>query len=234
MLTLKNVQAAYGTVKALNGVTLEVPAGHIVCLIGANGAGKSTTLMAVSGLVRVTTGQILWENREIQNTPPHRIVADGISQVPEGRRIFASMTVEENLQMGAYRNPDAAGVRNDLERSFALFPILGDRRRQIAGTLSGGEQQMLAIARALMSRPRLLLLDEPSLGLGPKIVQTIFEKIQAINRGGVTLLLVEQNARLALTLSHEGYVMEQGRIVLAGKSDYLLHHDQVRKAYLGK
>ena len=209
-------------------------AGSIVTLIGANGAGKTTTLKAVSGLLKVQAGEILYEGRNIANLPPHQIVKLGLSHVPEGRMIFTNLTVLENLQLGAYLQKDRHVVRRELEHIFALFPRLKEREQQIAGTLSGGEQQMLAIGRALMSRPKLLLLDEPSLGLAPLLVKTIFEKIVEINRQqGLTILLVEQNANLALEISHFGYVLETGKVVLSGNSTALRQNPQVKSAYLG-
>jgi branched-chain amino acid transport system ATP-binding protein len=210
-----------------------VGAGELVCLIGANGAGKSSTLRAISGLLRATAGRIVLDGREIQRMDPAAILEAGIAHCPEGRRVFPHMTVEENLAMGAYVRRDRRGVADDLERVSRHFPILAERRRQMAGTLSGGEQQMLAIARALMSRPRLILFDEPSLGLAPTIVETTFGIIAEIRRAGTTVLMVEQNAYLALRMADRGYVMETGRIVLAGRAADLLIDDHVRRAYLG-
>ena len=234
MLEIKNLQVGYGAIPALHGISLSVKAGSIFTLIGANGAGKTTTLKAVSGLLKVQAGEILYEGRNIANLPPHQIVKLGLSHVPEGRMIFTNLTVLENLQLGAYLQKDRHVVRRELEHIFALFPRLKEREQQIAGTLSGGEQQMLAIGRALMSRPKLLLLDEPSLGLAPLLVKTIFEKIVEINRQqGLTILLVEQNANLALEISHFGYVLETGKVVLSGNSTALRQNPQVKSAYLG-
>jgi len=234
MLEIKNLEVGYGAITALHGLSLSVPAGKIVTLIGANGAGKTTTLKAVSGLLRARAGEIVYDTRNVANLPPHRIVSLGISHVPEGRMIFANLSVHENLQMGAYLQKDRQLVRRDLQNVFALFPRLKEREQQIAGTLSGGEQQMLAIGRALMSRPKLLLLDEPSLGLAPLLVKTIFEKIVEINQQqGLTILLVEQNANLALEISHHGYVLETGKVVLEGPSKELRQNPKVKSAYLG-
>jgi branched-chain amino acid transport system ATP-binding protein len=234
MLEIQNLAVSYGAINALHGISLSVRAGQIVTLIGSNGAGKSTTLRAVSGLVKLKSGDIRYESASIAGLPPHEIVRRGLCQVPEGRMIFANLTVQENLRMGAYLQTDGAVIRRELELVFATFPRLRERERQVAGTLSGGEQQMLAIGRALMSRPRCLLLDEPSLGIAPLLVKTIFEKIVEINRQqGLTILLVEQNANLALEISHFGYVLESGRIMLAGDSAQLRQNPQVRSAYLG-
>lgn len=234
MLRLHEVHLHYGAIHALKGITLEVQQGQIVTLIGANGAGKSSTLMAISGILRPTSGRIIFEGDDLTHLPSHAIVKRGISQVPEGRRIFPTLTVLENLEMGAYSRADAAEIRHDLDRVFQLFPLLKDRRSQHGGTLSGGEQQMLAIGRALMGRPRLLLLDEPSLGLAPKLVETIFEVIREINAQSTTILLVEQNAHMALRIAAKGYVMETGRIVLSDDADRLLANGEVRSAYLGE
>ncbi|HWQ68780.1 MAG TPA: ABC transporter ATP-binding protein [Patescibacteria group bacterium] len=234
MLSLKEVHLHYGAIHALRGVSLEVEQGQIVTLIGANGAGKSSTLMTISGILRLTSGRIIFEGEELTHLPTHTIVQRGISQVPEGRRIFPTLTVLENLEMGAYTRAKAAEVRYDLDRVFQLFPLLKDRRSQFGGTLSGGEQQMLAIGRALMARPRLLLLDEPSLGLAPKLVETIFEVIREINAQSTTILLVEQNAHMALRIAAKGYVMEVGRIVLADDAEKLMANGEVRSAYLGE
>ncbi len=231
MLSLSGIHAGYGPIEALHGVDLEVSAGEIVTLIGANGAGKSTLLMAICGKPRARQGRIVFEGEDITDLPTFEIVRRGLAQVPEGRRIFPRLTVLENLQLGA-SIADPAFFESDLERVFTLFPILRERRAQRGGTLSGGEQQMLAIARSLMSRPRLLLLDEPSLGLAPLVVKQIFDVIGAINREGVTVLLVEQNAFHALRLAHRGYVMQTGRIVLAGSGAELLANREVRAAYL--
>jgi len=234
VLRLEDVHAYYGTIHALRGVSLEVKEGQIVCLIGANGAGKSSTLMAISGILRPSAGRIIFEGEDLVEVPPHAIVRRGLSQVPEGRRIFSKLTVLENLEMGAYARVDAARVRSDLDRIFGLFPLLEERRSQLGGTLSGGEQQMLAIGRALMVRPRLLLMDEPSLGLAPKLVETIFEVIRQINAQGTTIFLVEQNAHMALSIAARGYVMEVGRVVLEDDAANLLANQDVRKAYLGE
>ena len=234
MLRLEEVHAHHGTIHALRGVNLEVDEGQIVCLIGANGAGKSSTLMTISGILRPSAGRIIFEDVDLVTAPAHAIVGRGISQVPEGRRIFSKLTVLENLEMGAYTRRDSDGIRQDLHRVFSLFPILGERRLQLGGTLSGGEQQMLAIGRALMARPRLLLMDEPSLGLAPKFVEMIFAVIQEINVMGTTVLLVEQNAHMALSIATRGYVMEAGRIVLEDAAARLMVNRDVRKAYLGE
>ncbi|TVR62364.1 MAG: ABC transporter ATP-binding protein [Spirochaetaceae bacterium] len=234
MLDLKNVSASYGSIQALKDVSIRVEKGEIITLIGANGAGKSTTLMTISGIVRPTHGSIELDGVDLTGTEPDRIVAAGVSQVPEGRRIFPYLTVQENLDLGAYLRRDGEAIRKDLEYVFSLFPILSQRRHQAGGTLSGGEQQMLAISRALMARPRLLLLDEPSLGLAPLIVQQIFEILTQINtENGTTIFLVEQNAYMALRIAHRGYVMENGRITLADQSSALLENEQVKSAYLG-
>lgn len=231
MLKLTNIQMHYGKIEALKGISLEVNQGEIVSLIGANGAGKSTALMAISGLIKPTKGHIEFEGKRIDTLSPDAVVKLGISQVPEGRRIFPRLTVKENLLLGAYLRKNR--VENDLEHTFKIFPILRERMNQSGGTLSGGEQQMLSIGRALMGRPRLLLLDEPSLGLAPIFVNKIFEVIQEINRQGVTVLLIEQNAHLALQVSHRGYILETGRIVHHDESQRLLDDDKVREAYLG-
>jgi branched-chain amino acid transport system ATP-binding protein len=233
MLEVRDISVCYGAIKALHGVTLSVPAGSIVTLIGCNGAGKSTTLRAISGLVRPSSGSITFEGRPISRLAPHEIVRLGIAQAPEGRGIFANLTVEENLQLGASARSDTAAIAQDHERALGLFPRLRERLAQNAGTLSGGEQQMLAIARALIARPRLLLLDEPSLGLAPQIVQTIFKIIRDINAAGTTILLVEQNAHMALQVAHRAYVLEVGRVVVEGSASELAHSDEIRKAYLG-
>ena len=233
MLTLDAVEARYGRVTALDGVSLTVGAAELVCLIGANGAGKTTTLKTISGLVRAAAGRILFDGQEIQRLSPQDILRRGIAHCPEGRRVFPHMSVRENLEMGAYVRTDAAQVAADLDRVFAHFPILAERRRQAAGTLSGGEQQMLAIGRALMARPRLILFDEPSLGLAPTVVEAVFEIIAGIQREGTTVLMVEQNAWMALRLATRAYVMETGRITLAGPARALLEDEHVKKAYLG-
>jgi len=234
VLRLQEVHAHYGAIHALRGVNLEVEEGQIVTLIGANGAGKSSTLMAISGIIRPTAGRIIFEGEDLTHLPSHAIVRRGISQVPEGRRIFPKLTVLENLEMGAYTRADTAQIRQDLDRVFLLFPLLKDRQSQLSGTLSGGEQQMLAIGRALMARPRLLLLDEPSLGLAPKLVETIFEVIREINAQSTTIMLVEQNAHMALQVAAKGYVMEVGRIVLTDEAEHLMANEDVRNAYLGE
>lgn len=233
LLRLEGLHASYGPIAALRGLDLEVRSGELVCLLGANGAGKSSTLRAISGLLRAARGRIVFDGREIQGREPADILAAGIAHCPEGRRVFPHLTVEENLEMGAYVRRDRRAIEQDLDRVCAHFPILGERRRQVAGTLSGGEQQMLAIARALMARPRLILFDEPSLGLAPTIVETTFEIIAGIRRDGTTVLMVEQNAYLALRMADRGYVMETGRIVLEGPATALLADDHVRRAYLG-
>jgi branched-chain amino acid transport system ATP-binding protein len=233
MLEIKNLVVNYGVITALQGISLTVKQGAIVTLIGANGAGKTTTLRAISGLLKAC-GEILYEGRNIANLPPHQIVKLGLSHVPEGRMIFANLSVMENLMMGAYLQRDKQLIRRELDYVFGIFPRLKEREKQIAGTLSGGEQQMLAIGRALMGGPRFLMLDEPSLGLAPLLVKTIFQKIVEINREhGITILLVEQNANLALEVSHFGYVLETGRINLQDESARLRQNPQVKSAYLG-
>jgi len=233
MLELKDLRAGYGNIEALHGISLSVGEGEIVTLIGANGAGKTTTLMTISGCVRARAGAIRFRGRDISGLPPHEIVALGLIQSPEGRKIFARLTVAENLEMGAFTRRDPGGIVADQNRVYELFPILGQRRRQPGGTLSGGEQQMLAIGRALMARPKLLLLDEPSLGLAPLVVSRIFEVIRELNRDGATILLVEQNAQMALKAAHRGYVLETGTITMADAADKLLADPGVRSAYLG-
>jgi len=234
MLKINHLTVGYGAVTALHGISLSVPAGGIVTLIGANGAGKTTALKTISGLLKPRAGEIFYDGKNIAGLPPHQIVKLGISHVPEGRMIFANLTVMENLQMGAYLQKDRSAVRRELESVFAAFPRLREREKQTAGTLSGGEQQMLAIGRALMSQPKLLMLDEPSLGLAPLLVKTIFEKIVEINRQqGITILLVEQNANLALEVSGFGYVLETGKVAVSGDSATLRQNSQVRNAYLG-
>lgn len=235
MLEIRHLESAYGGITALHGISLEIPKGKIGALIGANGAGKSTTLRAISGIVKARKGEILFEGQSIANKPPHEIVGLGIAHSPEGRMVFSNLTVLENLQMGAHLRRDKAGIQADLERVHSLFPRLVEREGQLAGTLSGGEQQMLAIGRALMSRPKCLLLDEPSLGIAPILVQSIFERIVEINRSlGLTILLVEQNANLALRVADLGFVLETGRIVLAGPAAELRENPAVRSAYLGE
>lgn len=232
-LRFEGVSVHYGVIHALKGISFDVPAGKIVTLIGANGAGKTTTLRALSGLESISEGRISYQGEVISNTPPHLIVRKGISQVPEGRGIFLNLSVEENLDLGAWTQPHSKNLATDLDHVFSLFPRLKERRKQSAGTLSGGEQQMLAIGRALMGHPKVLLLDEPSLGLAPQIIEKIFEIIQQINCEGVTLLLVEQNALQALQIAHEGIVLETGKIVAQGLASDLLKSDEIRKAYLG-
>jgi branched-chain amino acid transport system ATP-binding protein len=234
LLALQQLQVSYGGIRAVKGIDLEVGAGELVCLIGANGAGKTTTLKAITGLVRPAAGRVLYDGEEISGRRVHEIARRGLAMVPEGRGVFAQLTIEENLAMGAYARNDRAAVQSDVERVFTLFPRLKERRAQTAGTLSGGEQQMLAMARALMSRPRLLLLDEPSMGLAPLMVERIFEVVRQIAAEGVTLLLVEQNARLALETSHRGYVLDGGTITISGESRALLGDPRVREAYLGE
>jgi branched-chain amino acid transport system ATP-binding protein len=232
LLELTDVLAGYGGITALKGISFSVDEGEIVCLIGNNGAGKTTTLRTISGLVRPRSGRVRFRNIQITSVPPHRIVKMGISQAPEGRGIFSRLSVLENLEMGAFARTD--DVKPDVERVFDLFPRLRDRRSQAGGTLSGGEQQMLAIGRALMARPQLLLLDEPSMGLSPILVETIFETVVDINKQGTTILLVEQNAAMALTVAHRGYVLESGTLVASDTADNLRNSDLVRKAYLGE
>lgn len=234
LLKLDNIKTYYGNIRALKGISLDVDKNEIVCLIGANGAGKSTTLMTISGVLIPIEGDVIYDGRSIAAVRPDNIVQMGICQVPEGRMIFPLLTVMENLDLGAYLRRDKDGIREDIEKIFDLFPVLGERRKQHGGTLSGGEQQMLAIARALMNRPNLLLLDEPSLGLAPILVDSIFLTIRQINKQGTTILLVEQNAQLALQFSNRGYVLETGEITLADSSANLLENEEVRKAYLGE
>ena len=234
LLLLEGLQVAYGGIRAVKGIDLAVKEGELVCLIGANGAGKTTTLKAITGLVPAGTGRIVYEGEDLVGRRVHEIARRGLALVPEGRGVFAQLTIEENLAMGAYARADRTGVAGDEERVFTLFPRLKERRKQTAGTLSGGEQQMLAIGRALMSRPRLLLLDEPSMGLAPLMVEKIFEVIRAIAAEGVTMLLVEQNARLALEVSHRGYVLEGGLVALSGESKSLLDNPKIRESYLGE
>ena len=233
MLKIEGLRVNYGGIQALRGISLEVPDGKIVTLIGANGAGKSTTLRTVTGLVKAAEGSILWDGQELLGRSIDKIIATGIAMSPEGRRVFPDMTVLENLKIGAYLRHDKAEIDKDIRWVYSLFPRLEERSWQLAGTLSGGEQQMLAVGRALMSRPKLLLLDEPSLGLAPLVVQDIFKIIQEINRQGVTVLLVEQNANMALKIADLGYVLETGRITLTGSGRDLLKNEDVKKAYLG-
>lgn len=234
LLSLTDVHIGYGGIKAVKGISFHVALHELVCLIGANGAGKSTTLKAISGLLTPTAGTIYYDKDDIGGHPTHEIAAKGLRLVPEGRGVFPILTIEENLQMGAYTRHDKAGIAQDIERMFTLFPRLKERRSQTAGTLSGGEQQMLAIGRALMAQPKLLLLDEPSMGLAPIMVQKIFEVVREVSRSGVTILLIEQNARLALEISTRGYVMDGGVITLDGESKALLANPKVREAYLGE
>jgi branched-chain amino acid transport system ATP-binding protein len=234
LLALDRVAVSYGGIQAVKGIDAVVGEGELVCLIGANGAGKTTTLKGICGLLPLRAGRIRYAGEDITGRRPFTLVRRGLALVPEGRGMFGALTIEENLAMGAYARTDREAIRNDVERVFALFPRLKERRRQTAGTLSGGEQQMLAIGRAMMSRPRLLLLDEPSMGLAPLMVQKVFETILAVSKEGVTILLVEQNARLALEVSDRGYVMESGAITLSGKAGDLLHDPKVRAAYLGE
>jgi branched-chain amino acid transport system ATP-binding protein len=234
LLELDNVKTYYGNIRALKGISMQVAEGEIVCLIGGNGAGKSTTLMTISGVLTPTDGDVLYQGQSIVSVRPDNIVQKGICQVPEGRMIFPLLTVMENLDLGAYLRKDKDGIKQDIDRVFELFPVLRERINQAGGTLSGGEQQMLAIGRALMARPKLLLLDEPSLGLAPILVDAIFEIIRQINNQGTTILLVEQNAQLALQFSNRGYVIETGEIALTDNSAQLLKNEQVKKAYLGE
>jgi len=234
LLELARVEVAYGGIHAVKGIDLVVGQGELVCLIGANGAGKTTTLKGICGLQPVKKGTIRYKGAEITGKPAFQLVRDGLAMVPEGRGVFGALTIEENLAMGAYARSDRAAIRDDVERVYALFPRLKERRRQTAGTMSGGEQQMLAMGRALMSRPTMLLLDEPSMGLAPLMVQKVFETIVTVSGEGVTILLIEQNAKLALEVSHRGYVMESGEIILSGDSAKLLHDPAVRAAYLGE
>ena len=233
MLKIDNIDVYYGAIHALKGISLEVNEGEIVTLIGANGAGKSTTLRTISGLLKPKTGSITFLGQSIAGVRAHEIVKKGITQVPEGRRVFAEMTVMENLDLGAFVRKDKAGIQQDLKHVFELFPRLEERKNQSAGTLSGGEQQMLAMGRALMSRPKLLLLDEPSMGLAPLLIKEIFNIIVDINKSGTTVLLVEQNANMALSIANRAYVLETGRITLSGKAQDLAASEDVRKAYLG-
>ncbi len=234
VLEVEAIDAFYGTIQALRAVSLDVREGEVVTLIGANGAGKSSTLRAINGILRPRRGKIRFQGKDITRASPHGIVKSGIAQSPEGRRLFPRMTVVENLEMGAFQRNDKAGIREDMERVFELFPRLEERRNQKAGTMSGGEQQMCAIGRALMARPKLLLLDEPSLGLAPIFVERIFEIIREINKQGVSILLVEQNALMALEAADRGYVLETGRVVLADQAKALKGNEQVRKTYLGE
>ncbi len=234
ILQVTDLFVRYGAIEALRGVSLDVQAGQVVALIGANGAGKTTTLRAISGMLRPAGGAVRFGGEPVTGLPSHRLVARGMAHAPEGRGIFLNLTVGENLELGAFLRRDRAGIRADLDRAFTLFPILAERRGQVGGTLSGGEQQMLAVARALMSRPRLLLLDEPSLGLAPQVVEKIFGVLREVNEAGVALLLVEQNAHKALQLAHRAYVLETGQVAMSGTGRELLASPEVRKAYLGE
>ncbi len=234
MLVVEDLSVNYKAIKALVNLSCRVDQGEIVALIGANGAGKTTTLNTISGIVPAAAGHILFEDEDITRVPPHQIVTRGICQVPEGRRVFAKMSVLENLEMGAYIRSDRKGIAEEMERIFHLFPRLAERKKQLAKTLSGGEQQMLAMGRALMSQPRLLLLDEPSMGLAPMLVEKIFEIILEINRTGTTIMLVEQNAHMALSIAHRAYVLETGQVVLQGPARELADNPEIRKAYLGE
>jgi branched-chain amino acid transport system ATP-binding protein len=234
LLALQKLEVAYGGIHAVKGIDLEVGQGELVCLIGANGAGKTTTLKGICGLLPVKAGKVLYGGDNVTGKPAFTLVRRGLAMVPEGRGVFGALTIEENLAMGAYIRNDHAAIKSDIERVYGLFPRLKERRRQTAGTLSGGEQQMLAMGRAMLSRPKLLLLDEPSMGLAPLMVQKVFETIVTISREGVTILLIEQNAKLALEVSSRGYVMESGEITLHGDAKSLLHDPKVRAAYLGE
>ena len=234
ILEVKDLRVHYGAIEALRGVSVEVPEGQVVALIGANGAGKKTTLRAISRMLRPSAGSIRFQHEDVTQLPSHAVVARGMAHAPEGRGIFLNLTVKENLELGAYLRRDREGIARDTERAYALFPILAERRHQISGTLSGGEQQMLAVARALMSSPKLMLLDEPSLGLAPQIVERIFSVLREVNASGVALLLVEQNAHKALQLAHRAYVLETGTVVMTGTGRELLASPEVRKAYLGE
>lgn len=234
ILQVNDIHSYYGNIHALKGVSLTVEKGEIVTLIGANGAGKTTTLKTISGIMHPRHGTILLDGENIEHLPPHQIVMRGIGQSPEGRKIFGALTVTENLELGAYARTDKAAIQRDMDFVFSLFPRLAERRHQLGGTLSGGEQQMLAIGRALMTRPRVLMLDEPSMGLAPVLVETIFETIQKLNQEGTTILLIEQNAAKALQIAHRGYVIETGQIVLTDTAANLRKNERVRKAYLGE
>ncbi len=233
LLEVKDLKVYYGVIQALKGINFQVKQGEIVALIGANGAGKTTTMQSIVGLIKSKSGEIIYDGEEISKIPTHKLVSEGISQVPEGRRIFQELTVYENLKMGAFLNKNKKEIAEDVEMVYELFPRLRERKNQIAGTLSGGEQQMLAISRALMSRPMLLMLDEPSMGLSPLLVQEVFDIIKKIHENGTTILLVEQNAKMALKIADYAYVLETGNIVLEGKSTDLLNNEEVKKAYLG-
>jgi len=232
LLTVEDINVYYGAIHAIKGVSFHVNEGEIVTLIGANGAGKTTTLQTISGLLRSKTGSITFEDQNISNVPAHKLVSRGLAQVPEGRRVFLQMSVEENLEMGAFTQ-STSGISADLEKVYGQFPRLKERRRQVAGTLSGGEQQMLAMGRALMSHPKLLMLDEPSMGLAPILVEQIFDIIQSLNKNGSTILLVEQNAQMALSVAHRGYVLETGKVVTTGTGAELIESPEIKRAYLG-
>jgi len=234
LLELEDVRVRYGNIEAVKGISMQVDEGQIVALIGGNGAGKTTTLKTISGTLPASAGKVSFAGEVISTLPSHEVVSRGISHTPEGRRIFPRMSVKENLEMGAFQRSDTAAIKEDLERIFDLFPVLRERTKQSGGTLSGGEQQMLAIGRSMMSRPKLLMLDEPSMGLAPLVVEKIFQAIEEINKEGTTILLVEQNAQIALTMASKGYVLESGQIVLTDAADALLRNDRVRKAYLGE
>jgi branched-chain amino acid transport system ATP-binding protein len=234
LLDVKDLRAGYGVIEVLKGISIHVDPGEIVCVIGANGAGKTTTLMCISGIVKARGGSIQFLGSNLASVPAHEIVKRGLAQSPEGRKIFPRLTVLENLQMGAFTRKDEAGIKSDIEKAYHYFPILKDRQKQLGGTLSGGEQQMLAIARALMARPKLLLLDEPSLGLAPMICVKIFQVIRDLNKEGMSVLLVEQNARMALKLAHRGYVMETGSITFTDRAEVLLNDPRIQAAYLGE
>lgn len=233
LLNVENIETFYGKIRAIDGVSLSVESGEIVCLIGANGAGKTTTLLTICGSIKPAAGKITFEGEEISKLPPHEVVRRGIALVPEGRHVFARLSVKENLTMGAFTRTDKKSIEEDYEKMYVLFPRLKERRKQLAGTLSGGEQQMLAIARALMAHPRLLLLDEPSMGLSPILLESIFQIIREINASGTSILLVEQNALMALSIANRGYVLDTGRTSLSGMANELLHDPMVIKAYLG-
>ena len=233
MLTVEDINVYYGAIHAIKGISLDVPDGEIVALIGSNGAGKSTTLRTISGLMKPKTGKILYEGHDIAGVPAHKIVGMGLCQVPEGRHVFANMTVMENLELGAYLRKDKDGIAKDMDDVFKKFPRLLERKDQLSGTLSGGEQQMLSVGRALMQSPRLLMMDEPSLGLAPLIIETIFEAIQKIHKDGMTILLVEQNSNVALEVADRGYVLENGEIRLTDTAENLLNNDVIQKTYLG-
>jgi branched-chain amino acid transport system ATP-binding protein len=234
LLEVEDLRVAYGKIEAVKGISFSVEAGQVVTLIGTNGAGKTTTLRTLSGLLRPIGGRILFDGKPLEKVPAHKIVALGLAHSPEGRHIFPRLTIEENLKLGAYLRKDADGIAKDIQRAYDLFPILGERKKQAAGTLSGGEQQMLAMGRALMSQPKLLMLDEPSMGLSPIMMQKIMQTIVELKASGTTILLVEQNAQAALSLADQGHVMEIGKIVLSGPGQELLHDESVRKAYLGE